>query len=75
MIHIFESLPGWIVQIFQALASWAIHNPLTFMTITVIAVAAAICVAQAAYQSVTRRADRRRAASRYGPGSFPGDNR
>ena len=75
MIGFVASLPGWILELLQTVASWAGHNPLTFVLLAILVVCALWLALFFMVQRKTRQGDATRAAHRGKPGSFPGDQR
>ena len=77
MIHTFESLPGWIIQGLQAVASWAGHNPMTFVLVALFSIGAGWFLLLFITLHIDRRrianAIERKSADRRLPGTFPGD--
>lgn len=75
MVRLFESLPGWTLQLLHTVASWAAQNPLTFILVGLLVTCTLWLNLLLMVQRKTRQRDAARAADRSKPGSFPGENR
>jgi len=75
MVRIFESIPGWIVQLVWTIGTWVAHNPMTFILVGFLTACALWLNLFLLVQRKTRQRDAARTANSSKPGSFPGDYR